>query len=83
MWKDLRVWLHADANRHEFCLRFTKASVLRKPRVTLSDYAHDRRVTLSPTCDERRIDSMHIVYDTHPLRERVGDKYVPSPVLSG
>lgn len=29
-----------------------------------------------------RIDSMHIVYDTHPLRERVGDKYAPTPVLS-
>ena len=27
-----------------------------------------------------RIDSMHIVYDTHPLRERVGDKYAPGPV---
>ncbi|MEP6720023.1 MAG: nuclear transport factor 2 family protein [Variovorax sp.] len=27
-----------------------------------------------------RIDSMHIVYDTHPLRERVGDKYAPNPV---
>lgn len=26
-----------------------------------------------------RIDSMHIVYDTHPLRERVGDKYSPNP----
>lgn len=25
-----------------------------------------------------RIDSMHIVYDTHPLRERVGDKYAPN-----
>ena len=25
-----------------------------------------------------RIDSMHIVYDTHPLRERVGDKYAPT-----
>lgn len=29
-----------------------------------------------------RIDSMHIVYDTHPLRERVGDKYAPNPVLN-
>jgi ketosteroid isomerase-like protein len=28
-----------------------------------------------------RISSMHIVYDTHPLRERVGDKYAPDPVL--
>jgi len=28
-----------------------------------------------------RISSMHIVYDTHPLRERVGDKYAPNPVL--
>jgi hypothetical protein len=28
-----------------------------------------------------RIDSMHIVYDTHPLRERVGDKYAPGPAL--
>ena len=27
-----------------------------------------------------RIASMHIVYDTHPLRERVGDKYAPDPV---
>jgi hypothetical protein len=27
-----------------------------------------------------RIDSMHIVYDTHPLREQVGDKYAPEPV---
>lgn len=27
-----------------------------------------------------RIDSMHIVYDTHPLREKVGDKYAPNPV---
>lgn len=26
-----------------------------------------------------RIDSMHIVYDTHPLREEVGDKYAPTP----
>ncbi len=24
-----------------------------------------------------RIHSMHIVYDTHPLREQVGDKYAP------
>ena len=30
-----------------------------------------------------RIDSMHIVYDTHPLRERVGDKYALSPVENG
>jgi len=30
-----------------------------------------------------RIDSMHIVYDTHPLRERVGDKYAPNPVENG
>ena len=29
-----------------------------------------------------RIDSMHVVYDTHPLRERVGDKYAPNPVLN-
>jgi len=29
-----------------------------------------------------RISSMHIVYDTHPLRERVGDKYAPDPVLN-
>lgn len=28
-----------------------------------------------------RIESMHIVYDTHPLRERVGDKYAPDPVV--
>jgi ketosteroid isomerase-like protein len=27
-----------------------------------------------------RIGSMHIVYDTHPLREEVGDKYAPNPV---
>lgn len=27
-----------------------------------------------------RIASMHIVYDTHPLREEVGDKYAPDPV---
>ncbi|WP_431257255.1 nuclear transport factor 2 family protein [Roseateles chitinivorans] len=27
----------------------------------------------------RRIQSMHIVYDTHPLREQVGDKYAPVP----
>ncbi|RUP34965.1 MAG: nuclear transport factor 2 family protein [Curvibacter sp.] len=26
-----------------------------------------------------RIASMHIVYDTHPLREQVGDKYAPEP----
>lgn len=25
--------------------------------------------------DSDRIESMHIVYDTHPLREKVGDKY--------
>ncbi len=25
-----------------------------------------------------RIASMHIVYDTHPLREQVGDKYAPN-----
>jgi hypothetical protein len=29
-----------------------------------------------------RINSMHIVYDTHPLRERVGDKYAPNPMLN-
>ena len=29
-----------------------------------------------------RIDSMHVVYDTHPLRERVGDKYAPNPVFN-
>jgi len=29
-----------------------------------------------------RIRSMHIVYDTYPLRERVGDKYAPNPVPS-
>ncbi len=28
------------------------------------------------------IASMHIVYDTHPLRERVGDKYAPNPVVN-
>jgi len=33
--------------------------------------------------DSDRIDSMHIVYDTHPLREGVGDKYAPNPVLKG
>jgi hypothetical protein len=27
-----------------------------------------------------RIRDMYIVYDTHPLRERVGDKYAPDPV---
>lgn len=27
-----------------------------------------------------RISSMHIVYDTHPLREQVGDKYAPDPM---
>ncbi|MES2944942.1 MAG: nuclear transport factor 2 family protein [Pseudomonadota bacterium] len=27
------------------------------------------------------IASMHIVYDTHPLREQVGDKYAPNTVL--
>ncbi|CAM3679792.1 nuclear transport factor 2 family protein [Paracidovorax anthurii] len=26
-----------------------------------------------------RIREMHIVYDTHPLREAVGDKYAPTP----
>lgn len=26
----------------------------------------------------RLIRSMHIVYDTHPLREQVGDKYAPN-----
>ena len=26
-----------------------------------------------------RIQEMHIVYDTHPLREQVGDKYAPDP----
>lgn len=29
-----------------------------------------------------RIESMHIVYDTHPLRERVGDKYAQNPALN-
>lgn len=29
--------------------------------------------------DSVRISAMHIVYDTHPLRERVGDKYAPGP----
>lgn len=29
--------------------------------------------------DSARIREMHIVYDTHPLRERVGDKYAPDP----
>jgi len=28
------------------------------------------------------IDSMHIVYDTHPLRGQVGDKYAPNPVVN-
>lgn len=28
--------------------------------------------------NSHRIDNMHIVYDTHPLRERVGDKYAPN-----
>lgn len=26
-----------------------------------------------------RINSMHIVYDTYPIRENVGDKYAPNP----
>lgn len=31
-----------------------------------------------------RIEQMHIVYDTHPLREQVGDKYAPDqPADSG
>ena len=30
-----------------------------------------------------RIQSMHIVYDTHPLREQVGDKYAPTPQKPG
>jgi len=30
--------------------------------------------------DSHRISSMHIVYDTFPLRERVGDKYAPTRV---
>ncbi|RYF64511.1 MAG: nuclear transport factor 2 family protein [Comamonadaceae bacterium] len=34
--------------------------------------------TFAPGSD--RIASMHIVYDTHPLREQVGDKYAPGPV---
>lgn len=34
--------------------------------------------TFQPGSD--RIASMHIVYDTHPLREQVGDKYAPDPV---
>lgn len=29
-----------------------------------------------------RIASMHIVYDTHPLRERVGDKYGAGPATA-
>lgn len=29
-----------------------------------------------------RIEQMHIVYDTHPLREQVGDKYAPDPAPS-
>ena len=29
-----------------------------------------------------RIASMHIVYDTHPLREQVGDKYAPNPPVN-
>lgn len=28
----------------------------------------------------KRIDSMHILYDTHPLREKIGDKYAQEPV---
>ncbi|MFS8978285.1 nuclear transport factor 2 family protein [Cupriavidus necator] len=32
--------------------------------------------------DSVRISEMHIVYDTHPLRERVGDKYAPDPGYS-
>lgn len=34
-----------------------------------------------PGCS--RIASMHIVYDTHPLREQVGDKYAPDPQREG
>ena len=30
-----------------------------------------------------RIQDMRIVYDTHPLREQVGDKYAPDPVAPG
>lgn len=30
-----------------------------------------------------RIAAMHIVYDTHPLREQVGDKYAPDGVSGG
>jgi hypothetical protein len=30
-----------------------------------------------------RIQDMRIVYDTHPLREQVGDKYAPDPVAAG
>ena len=48
---------------------------------------NDRRV-VDFTCvdvftfrrNSSRIREMHIVYDTHPLRERVGDKYAPDPV---
>lgn len=29
-----------------------------------------------------RIRDMNIVYDTHPLREEVGDKYAPDPVTT-
>ncbi|MNT71940.1 hypothetical protein D3C72_2104960 [compost metagenome] len=32
--------------------------------------------------DSVRISEMHIIYDTHPLRERVGDKYAPGPGYS-
>jgi hypothetical protein len=32
--------------------------------------------------DSIRIGSMHIVYDTFPLREQVGDKYAPDPVTN-
>jgi hypothetical protein len=29
-----------------------------------------------------RIRDMNIVYDTHPLREEVGDKYAPDPIVT-
>lgn len=35
------------------------------------------------TPGSERIAAMHIVYDTHPLRERVGDKYAPNPAVNG
>jgi hypothetical protein len=47
----------------------------------LEDARHRRQADgrARPGAPEIRIDCVHIVYDTHPLRERVGDKYAPAP----